>query len=102
MFVIDDDCAVDSMIIFNEFNKERTCRDNSELRVSIILFNIATINATSIKIMFVESNDKDAYCAHMNFMNVRNSRNIRNSRDSRDSKDFSAFMNMSQLKSTQI
>jgi hypothetical protein len=88
MFAINDDHAVNSIIIFNEFNEERTCRDNSELHVSIILFNIATINVTSIKIVFVESNDKDAYCAHMNFMNVRNSRNIRNSRDS------SAFMNM--------
>jgi len=90
MFAIDNDRAADSMIIFNEFNKERTCRDNSQLHVSMILFNIATINATSIKIMFVESNDKHVYCAHMNFMNVRNFRN------------FSAFMNMSQLKSTQI
>jgi hypothetical protein len=99
MFAINDDHAVDSMIIFNEFNEERTCRNNSELHISMILFNITTINATSIKIMFVESNDKDVYCAHMNFMNVRNSRNIRNSRNS---KNFSAFMNMSQLKSTQI
>jgi hypothetical protein len=83
MFMINDDHAVDSMIIFNEFNEERTCKDNSELHVSMILFNIMTINVTSIKIMFVESNDKDAYCAHINFMNVRNFRN------------FSAFMNMS-------
>jgi len=99
MFAINDDRVVDSMIIFNEFNEERTCRDNSELHVSMILFNIATINATSIKIMFVESNNKDAYCAHMNFMIVRNSRNIK---DSRNSRNFSAFMNMSQLKPTQI
>jgi len=99
MFMINDDCAVNSMIIFNEFNEERICRDNSELHVSMILFNIVTINATSIKIMFIESNDKDAYCAHMNFMSIRNSRNIKDSRNSRNS---SAFMNMSQLKSTQI
>ncbi len=33
--------------------------------------------------MFVELNDKDAYCAHINFMNVRN---------------FNAFMNIHQLK----
>jgi len=99
MFAINDDCAVNSMIIFNEFNEEKICRDNSELRVSMILFNIATINATSIKIMFVESNDKDAYCAHINFMNVRNSRNNKDSRNSRNS---SAFMNMSQLNSMQI
>jgi hypothetical protein len=99
MFAINDDHAADSMIVFNEFSEERTCRDNSELHVSMILFNIMTINATSIKIMFVESNDKDAYCAHMNFMNVRNSRDIK---DSRNSRNFSAFMNMSQLKSMQI
>jgi hypothetical protein len=99
MFAINDDCVVNNMIIFNESNEERTCRDNSELHASMILFNIVTINVTSIKIMFVESNNKDAYCAHMNFMNVRNSRNIK---DSKDSKDFSAFMNMSQLKPTQI
>jgi hypothetical protein len=91
MFAIDDDCAVNSMIIFNEFNEERTCRDNNELHVSMILFNIVIINATSIKIMFVESNDKDAYCAHMNFTNVRNSRNIRDSRNSKDSRDSSAL-----------
>jgi hypothetical protein len=90
MFAINDDHAVNSMIVFNESNEEKTCKDNSELHVSMILFDIATINATSIKIMFVESNDKDTYRAHMNFMNVRNSRN------------FSAFMNMSQLNSMQI
>jgi len=99
MFAINDDRVVDSMIIFNEFNKERTCKDNNELNVSIILFNIMTINATSIKIIFVELNNKDAYCAHMNFMNVRNSRNIK---DFKNSRNFSAFMNMSQLKLTQI
>jgi hypothetical protein len=60
MFAINDDYAVDSLIIFNEFNEERTCRDNSKLCVSMILFNITTINATNIKIMFVESDDKDA------------------------------------------
>jgi hypothetical protein len=60
MFAINDDHAVNSLIIFNEFNEERTCRDNSELHVSMILFDITTINATDIKIMFVESNNKDA------------------------------------------
>ncbi len=43
--------------------------------------------------MFIESNNKDAYCAHMNFMNVRNSMN---------SRKFNAFMNISQLNSKQI
>ncbi len=40
--------------------------------------------------MFIELNDKDAYCAHENARNVRNVENI------------DAFMNMHQLKVTQI
>jgi len=60
MFAINNDHAVNSLIIFNEFNEEKTCRDNSELHVSMILFNIMIINTTDIKIVFVELNDKDA------------------------------------------
>ncbi len=49
------------------------------------------INATNVKIIvFIELNNKDAYCAHENAKNVRNVKNI------------DAFMNMSQLKVTQI
>ncbi len=49
------------------------------------------INVTNVKIvMFIELNDKDAYCAHENARNARNVENI------------DAFMNMSQLKVTQI
>jgi len=49
------------------------------------------INATNIKIVvFIESNDKDSYCVHENAKNARNVENI------------DAFMNMSQLKVTQI
>jgi len=49
------------------------------------------INATNVKIvMFIELNDKDAYCAHENVRNVKDVENI------------DAFMNMSQLKVTQI
>jgi len=59
MFAINDDHVVNSLIVFNKFNEERTCKDNSELHVLIILFNIATINATDIKIMFVELSNKD-------------------------------------------
>jgi len=40
--------------------------------------------------MFIELNDKDAYCAHKNAKNARNVENI------------NAFMNMFQLKVTQI
>jgi len=49
------------------------------------------INATNVKIVvFIELNDKDAYCAHENARNARNVENI------------NAFMNMHQLKVTQI
>jgi len=49
------------------------------------------INVTNVKIvMFIELNDKDAYCAYENARNARNVKNI------------DAFMNMHQLKVTQI
>jgi len=49
------------------------------------------INATNVKIVvFIESNDKDAYCAYENARNARDVENI------------DAFMNMHQLKVTQI
>ena len=79
-----NDCTVDSLIINDEFNERRTCKDNSELHASIILFNVVIINASDVSIMFVKSNDKDTYCAH------------------RNSRDFDTFMNMFQLKVTQI
>jgi len=58
MFAMYNNCAVDSLIIDNDSNKERSCRNNSELQASIILFNIVTLIATNVKIVFVESNDK--------------------------------------------
>ncbi len=57
MFAMYNNCAVDSLIIDNDSNKERSCRNNSELQASIILFNIVTLIATNVKIVFVESND---------------------------------------------
>ncbi len=49
------------------------------------------INAINVKIVvFIELNDKDAYCAHENVKDVRNVENI------------DAFMNMHQLKRMQI
>jgi len=49
------------------------------------------INVTNVKIVvFIELNDKDAYCAHENAKDAKNVENI------------DAFMNMSQLKVTQI
>ncbi len=47
-----------SLIVDDDFNEERSCRDNSELQASMILFNIATLIATNVKIIFIESNDK--------------------------------------------
>ncbi len=58
MFAMYDNYAVDSLIIDDDFNKERSCKDNSELHVSMILFNIVILIATNVKIVFVESNDK--------------------------------------------
>ncbi len=58
MFAMYDNCAVDSLIIDNDSNKETSCKDNSELQALMILFNIATLIATNVKIIFVESNDK--------------------------------------------
>ncbi len=57
MFAMYNNCAVDSLINDNDSNKERSCRNNSELQASIILFNIVTLIATNVKIVFVESND---------------------------------------------
>ncbi len=47
-----------SLIVDDDFNEERSCRDNSELQASMILFNIATLIATNVKIIFIELNDK--------------------------------------------
>ncbi len=58
MFAMYNNCAVDSLIVDDDSNEERSCRDNSELHASMILFNIATLIATNVKIVFVESNDK--------------------------------------------
>jgi len=53
-----DNYAVDSFIVDDDFNEERSCRNNSELHASMILFDITTLIVTNIKIIFVESNDK--------------------------------------------
>ncbi len=58
MFAMYDNYAVDSLIIDDDFNKERSCKNNNELHASMILFNIVILIATTIKIIFVESNDK--------------------------------------------
>ncbi len=53
-----DNHAVDNLIIDDDSNKERSCKDNSEIQASMILLNIAILIATNVKIVFVESNDK--------------------------------------------
>ncbi len=53
-----DNCAVDCLIVDDDSNKERSCRDNSELQALMILFDIVTLIATNVKIIFIESNDK--------------------------------------------
>ncbi len=58
MFAMYDNCAVDSLIIDDDSNEERSCRNNSKIQASMILFDIATLIATNVKIVFVESNDK--------------------------------------------
>ncbi len=58
MFAMYDNHAVDSLIINDDFNKERSCKDNNELHASMILFDITTLIITNVKIIFVESNDK--------------------------------------------
>jgi len=58
MFAMYNNYAVDSLIIDDDSNEEKSCRDNSELQALMILFDIATLTATNVKIIFVESNDK--------------------------------------------
>jgi len=58
MFAMYNNYTVDSLIIDNDSNDERSCKDNSELHASMILFNITILIVTNVKIIFVESNDK--------------------------------------------
>ncbi len=58
MFAMYDNRAVNSLIVDDDSNEERSCRDNSELHALMILFDIAILIATNVKIVFVESNDK--------------------------------------------
>jgi len=58
MFAMYDNYAVNSLIIDDDFNEERSCRNNNKLHASMILFNIATLITTNVKIVFVESNNK--------------------------------------------
>ncbi len=76
MFAINNNCAINNKIVFNEFNEKRTCRDESKLRTLIIIFNITIINVTSIKLEFIKLINKSKYCAHKYFKNVNASMNV--------------------------
>ncbi len=99
VFAVNNDRVVNSKIVFNEFNEKRTCRNESELRVLIIIFNITIINITSIKLEFIKLINKSKCCAHEHFkdvsalINVNAFMNVVN---------VNAFMNMFQLNATKI
>ncbi len=84
MFAINNNRAINSKIVFNEFNEKKTCRDESKLRALIIIFNIAIINVISIKLKFIKLINKSNCCAY------KHSRNV------------NAFINMFQLNATKI
>jgi len=50
MFAMYDNYAVDNLIVDDDSNEERLCKNNSELQASMILFNIAILNVTNVKI----------------------------------------------------
>ncbi len=70
MFAINNDRVINSKIVFNKFNEKKTCKDESKLRALIIIFNIAIINITSIKLEFIKLINKSKCCAHEHFRNV--------------------------------
>ena len=99
MFAINNDRAINNKIVFNKFNEKRTCRDESKLRVLIIIFNITIINIINIKLKFIKLINKSKCCVYEYFkdvsalMNVNAFMNVIN---------INAFMNMSQLNATKI
>ncbi len=99
MFAINNDRVINIKIVFNEFNEKRTCRNKSKLRALIIIFNIAIINATSIKLKFIKLINKSKYYAHEHFKNVSASMNVN---AFINIINVNAFMNISQLNATKI
>ncbi len=99
MFAVNNDRVINSKIVFNEFTEKRTCRDESELRALMIIFNIATINATSIKLEFVKLRDKNKCCAHEHSRDVSASMNVN---AFMNVVNVNAFINMFQLNATKI
>ncbi len=99
MFAINDNRVINNKIVFNEFNEKRTCRDENELRALIIIFDIAIINATSIKLEFIKLINKSKCCAHEHSRNVNASMNVN---AFMNVMNVNAFMNISQLNATKI
>ncbi len=87
------------MIICNEFNEKRTCKDKNKLRVLIIIFNITIINATSIKIKFIKLINKNKCYAYEHSRNVSASMNVN---AFINVINVNAFINMFQLNATKI
>ena len=50
MFAMYDNYAVDNLIVDDDSNEERLCKNNSELQALMILFNIAILIVTNVKI----------------------------------------------------
>ncbi len=99
IFVVNNDRAINNKIVFNEFNEKRTCRDESKLRILIIIFNITIINIISIKLEFIKLINKNKCYAHEYFRNVNASMNVN---AFMNVMNVNAFMNMSQLNTTKI
>ncbi len=76
MFVVNNDRAINNKIVFNEFNEKRRCRDESKLRALMIIFNIAIIIVTSIKLEFIKLINKSKCCAHEHSRNVNALMNV--------------------------
>ncbi len=76
MFAINNNRVINNKIVFNEFNEKKIYRDKSKLRTLMIIFNIAIINVTSIKLEFIKLINKSKCCAHEYFRNVNASMNV--------------------------
>ncbi len=92
MFAINDNYVINSKIVFNEFNEKRTCRDESELRALMIIFNIAIINIISMELEFIKLINKSKCCAYKYSRNVNASMNVN---AFINVMNVNAFMNMS-------
>ncbi len=70
MFAINNDRVINNKIVFNKFNEKRTCRNESKLRILIIIFNITIINVTSIKLKFIKLINKSKCYVYKHFKNI--------------------------------